>query len=77
MWLHYIEYKHSPKVLLCDMIGPVIRNVSAPRDARYASLGRCTVVEVFATESIDEDILFNVDSVKKGQTYWDKHYQQA
>ena len=51
--------------------------VSHSKDPRYKSLGRCTVVDVFATESLNERVLFNVDSVEKSQTYWDKDYRHA
>jgi hypothetical protein len=55
----------------------VSRSTSHSKDARYKSLSRCTVVDVFATESVNEGFLFNTDSVEKSDAYWDKDYQHA
>ena len=46
-------------------------------DARHEPSGRCTVVEIFATESMNEGFLLNMDPVEKSHTYRDKDYQQA
>jgi hypothetical protein len=46
-------------------------------DARYESSGRCTVVEILATESMNQGLLFDTDPVEKSQTYWDRDYQNA
>jgi hypothetical protein len=59
------------------VVGAVSRSVSRSKDARYKSLGRCTVVEVFTAESVSEGVFFNMDSVEKSHTYWDEEYQHA
>ena len=46
-------------------------------DARYESSGRCTVVEIFPAESMNQGFLFDTDPVEKCHTYWDGDYQDA
>ena len=69
--------QHRLKRRVSPVACSVSRCFSHSEDARYKAFGRCTVVEIFVTESLNEDFFFNMDPVEKSHKYWDKNYQQA